>query len=301
MGYIGHKLCLHPLVFHFFIHCLLKSFLDFLQLLLDRIEHPDIPLDRCIQMSFRQLICGLQQQLIFLLEIFHIFSQEQEQDHRVDDQRECSVIPEETYDRQDDIVNDHDLQDRPVRLFTEVYMLQRIILLCEKSFCPFYDTTCLSHHFLVALGPLTAIMADQLHCQRPVTPVRAFHAYHRSQRSHSPEEKAEDEKPHRKIDDRRNDLHAVAHARNQCTPDRHIHNPCRELIQRGGIHKNPHKYRHFKWYVKHLHLTDIQLSPEWQKQRSGSDRIAERPECILIICCFSHTLIWLNIIFPVFR
>ena len=180
-------------------------------------------------------------------------------------------------------------------------MLQRIILFCKKSFGPLYETPRLSHHFLVTLCSLPTVVADQLHGHRPVTPVRAFHAYHRSQRSHAPEEKAEDKKPHRKVNDCRNDLHTMTHARNQRILDRHIHDPCRKFIQRCGIHKKPHKYRHFKWYVKHLHLTDIQLFPERQKQRNGSDHIAKSQKCLLVICCFSHTLIWLNIIFPVFR
>ena len=176
MGYIRHKLCLHPLILHFLVHGFLEPFLDLLQFILDRIEQPDIPLDGNVQMPVGELVRRSEEQLIFLLKVFHIFSQEEEQKHGVNDKRKCSVIPQEAHDRQYDIVDDHDLKDRPVRLLAEIQMLECIVLFCEESFHPLDDAPCLSHHLFIALGASATVMPDQLHGQRAIAPVCAFHA-----------------------------------------------------------------------------------------------------------------------------
>ena len=180
-------------------------------------------------------------------------------------------------------------------------MLQRVILFCKECLNPLQDTACLSHHLFITLCPVAAVMADQLHCQRPVTPVRAFHADHCPKGSHAPEYQSENEKPHCEVNNRRNNLHTVPHARKQAVLHCLIYNSCRKFIQIGNIYEQPHKDRNFKRYIKHLHLTDIQLSPGRKKQSCGNHYPAQGGQCITVVKSLPHTVIWNGIIFPIVR
>ena len=202
-------------------------------------------------MSFRQFICRLQEQSVFVLQVLCKSSQEQKQKDGVDNQRQHPVEPEQADNGEDDKIDRHDLQDHPVRPVLEIQMQERVILI-RKEFFPFPEHTGRAFSDLLSAPFSVADPAEQPAGQRSLAPVGAFHAYDRPQGRERPEENAKHTHPHQNIHQHpRSGTQTTSLHRTVNHRPRHPENICCHQEEQD-------EHRNLKGYPEHFHLADIQ-------------------------------------------